>query len=303
MPRKPLQSRVEYAAFRASYAVLRLLPFRFSAWLLSELTLFAGMVLGLRRKLVAQNMRLTFPQWTPAQLRREMRMHYRHVGRTIAETYLDRENRLLGKIRVEGMEHLEQAMRMERGVVMLSAHMGNWEIGGRYLVKQGLPIYAVIKKQRNPWFDRFTSHLRQSAGIHEINPGRSLKEILRTLRAKGIVVILADQYAAMHGVQMDFLGRPAAVHTGPARIAAMSGAPLVCIFGMRKRDGTHILSIEEPILPPAREDGDAGIDRMVRRYTDRMEERIRACPSQWLWMHNRWKHPSRARPLATREDV
>lgn len=300
MPRKIWQSRVEYVAFRVLHTFLRLLPFRLADWTLANLTAFAGR-LGLRRKTVRRNMRIAFPEWDEARLRREMRDHYRHVGHIIAETYLWPGNHILEDVEPRYWENLEKAMAMEKGVVVVSMHYGNWEIGGRYVAWRGVrPLSVVYKPLRNPWVDKFTADLRAGEGIGQIPVKGSLRPILGVLRKKGVMVFLSDQNAGSDGVRMPFFGRDASVHTGPARIALKTGSPIVCIFGMRKPDGKHILFIEEPILPEGGDDP-ASIDRLTRKLVERMEERINACPAQWLWMHNRWKNPSRARPLASEE--
>ncbi|MCD4828926.1 MAG: lysophospholipid acyltransferase family protein [Candidatus Cloacimonetes bacterium] len=298
MPRKLLRSRTEYVAFYLTYAVLRILPYSFAAWLLTQLTVFTGMRLGLRRKLVHRNMHRVFPDWTEHRLKSQMRAHYRHVGLTLSEIYLTRGDQLVRRVRPEGWENIEKALALGRGVIVMSAHQGNWELCGRYMARRGLTLQAYIKHQRNPWFDRFTWRLRASAGIGQIFTSQSLRPVLRSLRNNEIVVFLADQYAGKEGVRMSFLDSDASVHTGPVRVALRTGSPIVFTFGMRNPDGSHILSFDEPIFPQSGSGDDADVDKLTRRLADRMEERIRACPSQWLWMHNRWKNPTRARPQA-----
>jgi len=296
MPRRPSADRIEYLAFRGALFLFRLMPYVLAERMLAAMGVLACDVLRIRRSTVVGNLRQVYPEWPKKRINSLVREIYRQVGITIAETYLAPDSVMERRVAFDGWESLEHAMARGKGVLVVSAHLGNWELGGRWMATHGMPLYAVVKPPHNHLFDEYTCRMRERAGIRHIFTKKSVRSILWALSEDGIVVILAAQNARRDGLRLNFLGRPASVHVGPARIALMTGTPVLCIFDMRKPDGTHIISIEEPIIPQGDASDEAAVTALTMRLSERAQARIRACPGQWLWLHNRWKNPARAHP-------
>lgn len=176
------------------------------------------------------------------------------------------------------------------GIVLVTGHLGNWELAGAYLAQRGVPLSAVVKRQRNARFDAWLAATRRHLGIESVYMDDA--HILPALVAGGrTVVLVADQDARGRGLPVTFLGRPASTFRGPARLALRTGAPLV--FASLVRDGELYRLTADTV----REGGDASDVssageaelEITRRWVAVLEARVRAAPEQYFWFHRRWK--------------
>jgi KDO2-lipid IV(A) lauroyltransferase len=190
--------------------------------------------------------------------------------------------------RVKGRHYLDEALEEGRGLVVVTFHLGNWELMGTYMAGLDYPLSVVGQRIHNPYIDQMVEDFRSKAGMEVIYRSRAVKDSIRALRANRIVVFLSDQDAHENGVFVPFFGRSASTPRGPAVIAMHCDAPAVMAFSTRQGNGNYDITIE-PI--PFERDGDleTEIVRFTRIYTARLEEYIRMYPEQWLWQHRRWK--------------
>lgn len=263
--------------------------------------------LGFPRKAVAiDHLRIAFPELGAPERRRLLVDHIEHIGRGVAElALLQGRHRaaLIERVRVEGMEHLEEAeSRTEAGgVLLMTAHLGSWDLGVAALAERGLALSAVHRGFANPRIEAMVSAVR-GASVEELRMGRSVLGVLRALRAGRKVGVLLDQNAHRdEGVFVPFFGRDACTRSGPATIAMRWGFPVVPVFIRRQPDGLgHVVRF----LPPLELEGVAGeadeggqaVHANVSLMTRVIEDAIRQAPEQWLWLHRRW----RTRPAAER---
>ena len=281
------RDRVEYGLFRGAVALLEVLPIRASLALGRRLGDLAFSVIRLRRRVALENLALV--EGHPGRRRALARRVYRNLGETFAEFSKltpERAPSLWARLTTEGEESLFEAARRGRGAVLTSAHFGSWEIFGAAVAARGHPVTYVVADQRNPLVGSFIDRRRRAMGVHTYPVGASARRALRELREKRFVVLLADQDAGRDGVFLPFLGSLASTETGPALVAQRTGAPVISGFILRRGGGRHHMVFDEPFLvEPGR---DAGIEA-VRRYTARIEERVRLHPDHWFWVHRRWK--------------
>ena len=202
---------------------------------------------------------------------------------------LCRSGRIREIVTARGMEHLDRAFAKGRGVMMLTAHFGNWEILGAWLAASGYPMKVIGRALENPGLDRLLVGIRNQAGYTNIPRGTSSREIIRTIRSGGAIGMLIDQDVQVQGVFADFFGRPAFTPTGPVVLARRFDIPIVPIFCRMKDDLTY----EVTCLPEVEQGKDGSDDEAVRETTARInriyEDIIRETPEQWVWMHKRWK--------------
>jgi KDO2-lipid IV(A) lauroyltransferase len=245
--------------------------------------------LGVRRRVAEANLALAFPEWSAAERERVLREHYRELGRVTAEyAQFDRlARRPPGEVVVEsrGLEHLD-ALR-GRGAVLMSGHYSNFELVGATLARLN-PVDFLVRPLSNPGVERLIAQRRAAAGVGVISTSAGLRRVHEALRAGRWVAFLADQDARRHGVFVPFLGVPASTAVGPARVSLHSGAPIVMGFVTRRADGRLDLDVDPPleIADPAAPDA---VLRLTARHTARLEERVRARPELWFWLHRRWK--------------
>jgi Kdo2-lipid IVA lauroyltransferase/acyltransferase len=179
---------------------------------------------------------------------------------------------------------LDRSLSRGRGAVFVTGHIGNWELMAIALASLGYPISTVAGESYDPRFTRLLDRGRSSFQVSSIFRGRpgTAARMLRALRANRILGFLIDQDTRVEGVFAPFFGREAHTPIGPVAIARRTGAPLLVGSIHRLRDGSHRISIEEPPLP----DDDAGAARVLNAE---LERRVRLRPSQWVWLHDRWR--------------
>ena len=296
--------RVEYGLFRTAAACAGLLPRRWAQGLGAGAGWLAGSVFGVRRQIVDENLARAFPERSPAWRARVARASYRHLGRTAATTFrLSRmtPGQILKLSRVEGKELLADPVARGEGAILVTGHLGNWEVGGGALACRGLPLDVVVRPQNNPLFDHALARARSRLGMNLVYRQNSVHVLLRSLRQGRVVVVLADQNAHSGGLMVDFFGEPASTARGPALLALRSGAPLVLGVGLHHPSAAqpHHLVLERVSVPLS------GIlaqdmEALTRAHVAALERQIRRYPGQYLWQHRRWPrtpaHPPAREP-------
>lgn len=290
------RSTTEYLAFRGARAALCALPYAGSERLLRGLARMAGPGLGIRSQVVADQLRAVFPD-LPADRRDAMlRAVYDHLGRTAAEIICAEPKGLADRVRVEpGWDELDRAVALGRGVVVASAHLGNFELAGRVLAGR-YDVLDVVKPQRNRAFDRDLTALRHAHGIATVPMARAGRAVLAHLRRGGVVTFFIDQDAGARGLRLDFLGRAASTWPGAARFALRAGAPVVPAATARRADG-HVLRIGRAIATEAGPADPAATWDLMERISAAVEAFVREDPEQWFWVHRRWKGAAEAHTL------
>jgi KDO2-lipid IV(A) lauroyltransferase len=201
---------------------------------------------------------------------------------------------------VHGLDAMRAAVEARTGVVIVTGHLGNWEVGSACLAARGLEMDVVMQRQSNPLADAAINANRERLGIHPIDRRHAAKLGLRTLRQGRILGFASDQDARSGGIFVPFFGRPASTHRGPALLALRTGAPLFAATGLRAPDGRYDCRLQR--IEVSREgDPDGAVARLTSAYTAVLEAAIRSAPEQYLWQHRRWKSvpPSDAGAAAT----
>ena len=187
----------------------------------------------------------------------------------------------------EGRDYLEAAVSGGRGVVILTAHLGNWEVLGRWLAGHGYRLTVVAREPDSPVFARYIRHMRENSGFRVLNKGASARELLSCLRRREAVALLADQNSG--DLFVPFFGVPAGTVAGPASLALHTGAALIPAYCVREPNDSYRILIREPIPAVRTEDHDADIARIMAEANRVLEDVVRQYPDQWLWFHNRWR--------------
>lgn len=188
-----------------------------------------------------------------------------------------------------GAAHLEDALAEGRGVVLATAHSGNWELLGASLALRGWPLVAVVQKQTNAVMDRFINEYRSRSGMH-VTYKSGVKEMIRLLGEGRIIGLLMDQDAGPDGVCTDFFGRPASSPPGAAHLARMREVPIVPAFITQEPGGRYAVTLHPPVRVEKTADKKEDIRRTTQELTRIIEAHVRRQPQDWFWLHNRWKH-------------
>lgn len=192
-------------------------------------------------------------------------------------------------ITIENRHYLEGALKEGKGVVLLTAHIGNWEWLGAALAMAGLPLTTVIKRQPNDQHTRILNEYREKAGIEVFARGSSeLVGAAKALKKGKILGFLADQDAGASGIVLPFLGKMASTPMGPAVFAKRFKSPVVPAFIVRRPEGGHRVLLYEPFYYHDTGNEDRDIYELTLKMTQITEDVIRAYPDEWLWFQKRW---------------
>ena len=286
--------RAEYAALRGAVAAMSRLSFRHAGTIGERIGRFGYAPLGIRRAVVEKQLRSAFPEKNEDEIQRIARACYGHLGRTSIETAV-LPSYSPGQIidlfeEVNGWSIVEERMAREKGLILISGHLGNWELGGAYLAARGLPIDAVARHMANPLFDRYLTTTRERIGMTIVHDEAAVRRVPRSLRAGRAVAFLVDQGAiGLASTWVPFFGRYAKTPRGPAVFALRLGTPIVFGVALRQPSGRYQLTFE-PIDVEETGDREADVDRIVVSFTAALERWVRRAPEQYFWHHRRWKH-------------
>lgn len=230
----------------------------------------------------------------PAEARRIARGMYRHLG-TSALEFLWMAGRppaaAAALVRREGDEHYQAALARARGVVVVTGHVGNWDLGACAQAAAGVPLHVVTKTLSARGLSRYWMERRRAHGVVLHGASGSLAALLAALRAGEVVGLVVDQRADHGGIDVPLLGAPARTSVAAATLALRTGAPLVPAFLTREEGGHHTLHIEPPIELDRSLPASDAIALATRACNEALGRAVLRAPEQWLWLHRRWDPP------------
>jgi KDO2-lipid IV(A) lauroyltransferase len=223
--------------------------------------------------------------------RRIVKGSYVNLGRSLAEFLrlpllgTDVEN----YVEVHGEENLQAALNEGRGVILLTAHLGNWELAAAALGQKGYPMNAIGAEQRDPRITKLIELLRASSRVKTIGKGFDLKAALRCLKKGEILGVLLDQDFGNRGIVVPFLGLEASTPYGPLKMADKLDSKIVPLFIIRRPDGIrHDLYLLPALQPPSKDAFGKELEASVKLCNDVIGEWIMKYPEQWMWLYPRW---------------
>lgn len=280
-----------YPFYRAAQALSQVLPRPFAYWLGLRLAdvCYACDRSG-RRAVIAHLRRILQAQGIhPAEdaLRRLARQNFRYFGKYLVDffqfaQFSSADVRRL--VSFERLDYLERAEAIGKGVLLLTAHLGNWELGGAVISALGRTLSAVYQPQRGSRVNRMFEQHRSRRGVRLIPLGQAARGVLCALRRRECVAMLADRDYTAHHEHLALFGAPARLPSGPARLAAVTGAPLLLVFLLRQPDDTFLMRFYEPLVP----DG-VSVEALRERIRDILEAEIGAHPEQWFMFDDFWR--------------
>lgn len=274
--------------------MLSYIPFRIAQYLGKMIGLFAY-IIPINRKTVAyENIRASFgSDLTETGAKRLLRKVYRHFGQMLFEIpHIMRLNlRNLDRYMViQGVENVRQALGKGKGVLLLTAHLGNWEFmsaaGSLYFGRTAV----VARRSDSAPVDRITNELRGRFGAEIIEAKGAMRHLIGALRKNKMIGILLDQNVDWYqGAFIPFLGRWACTNKGLALIALKTGTPVIPVFSVRDGNGRHRMVFEKEIELRKTGDKIRDVEDNTSLFTGVIERYVRRYPDQWFWFHKRWK--------------
>jgi Kdo2-lipid IVA lauroyltransferase/acyltransferase len=251
------------------------------------------------------NLRLAFPGKSAAERQQILRKLYRNLGWLLAEFcqmphYTQEITR--GFIRYEGLEHYLAARDEGKGVLILTGHLGAWELSSFYHSLMGYPMSIVIRRLDNPLVDRLVNRIRCLHGNQVLHKDDFARGLLASMRRGETVGILMDtNMTPPQGSFVDFFGHSACTGTGLARIAMKTGARVLPGFLLwEEATRQYVLRFGAPLCVVTGGEVEADVIANTALFTRVIEDYIRQYPDQWLWVHRRWKtRPQGEAPIYT----
>ncbi len=240
------------------------------------------------------NLQLAFPQKTEGEREQILRKLYRNLGWLLAEfcqmpRYTPEMTRSF--IRYEGLEHYLAARERGKGVLVLTGHLGAWELSSFYHSLMGYPMSVVIRRLDNALVDDLVNHIRCLHGNQVLHKDDFARGLLAAMRRGETVGILMDtNMTPPQGAFVDFFGHLACTGSGMARVAIKTGAQVVPGFLLwEEATQQYVLRFGAPLTLPISDDVEADTLAHTALFTKVIEDYIRQYPDQWLWVHRRWK--------------
>lgn len=264
------------------------------AWLFAD-------VVRIRGKLVDENLRHAFPEMSDRKRRQLARRMWEHLFLLVLEVAhaprMIHDTNWRQYVRLNGVDDLVRILLTDRPAIIITAHFGNFEVGGYMLGILGFPTYSVARPLDNPYLHQFVDRFRRMTGQHIIPKKGGYDQILEVLASSGTMAFLADQAAGAKDCWVDFFGRPASTYKAIALLSLQHDAPMAVCYARRLGRPLQFEMVTTAIADPRHTGDDVGtIHGLTQWYTSQLEEAIRRSPEQYWWIHRRWKERPRRRP-------
>ena len=282
-----------YYLGRIAAFIFTLIPFEVGLAVASALGTLAFYVLPRYRNLTIDNLRSAFgAERSEAEINDIAKRVFRNLAKNAVELVnLPKFNkpRMDRFVRFANRERLDGAYAKGKGVIVLTAHFGSWELMAAALRENNCPGVTIGRRIYFKRYDDFLNKLRKSHDVEVIYRDDSPRKMLRTLKRNWIVGIVADQDVdSVDGVFVNFFGRAAYTPAGPVLLARASGAALLPVFIIREGN-RHTIAIEKEVELADTGNKEADLISNTQKWSDVVESYVRQYPDQWVWMHRRWK--------------
>ena len=243
------------------------------------------------RRSVKANLRVIFPEKSNRQLRKISQKMFCNFAKYLVDFFrfekLNREyiNR---NIKLENLHYFDQVLAKGKGVVVLTAHLGNWELGGVVISQLGYPFWAVALPHKNKRVNDFFDAQRNRKGVKVIAMGKAIRSCITEIRNNHMVALVGDRDFSEKGILVDFFGKSTHFPEGPAALSLMTGASIVPGFMLRNPDDSFTLRIEKPLEFSPSGDKVKDLADLIGVYKQIIQDYIRKYPEQWYVFRKFW---------------
>ena len=289
-----MKNKLEYIVFLSFSIFYNILGLNLSRKFSYLIAILFYYLIPIRKSTVIENLSNAFPEYDKKRIRQIAFNSYRSFAITLAEIlsipWMSRVD-IEKQVNCVNKKLITDKYKENKGVILLSAHFGNWEyVAASVAAQLNIPFSVVVKPQRNPYVTKWMNKARTRWNNQIVPLGLSIRQTYQTLKEKQVVAMVADQRGPEESIKVKFFGRKISVHTGPAVLALKTGAPIlygVCVRGEDYYYKTEIVEIAAGDVKGTQEEK---IREISQRHMAHLESYIRQYPEQWLWMHKRWKH-------------
>lgn len=284
---------LNYLLYRTGQIIALALPLKISykvATFLSDLHyLFASH----DRRVVKCNLRVVFPDMSDRQIRQIRIKTFRNFAKYLVDFFrsvkIDRDF-IKNNVIIQNRNFFDESLAKGKGVIILSAHLGNWELGGMAIALLGYPLWVVAMLHKDKKVNNFFNSQREGRGEKVIPLGNAVKQCLTVFKDNGMVALVGDRDFTEKGTVVDFFGKPTIFPDGPAEFARKTGAIIVPVFMLRNPDDSFTLKIERPLEFTPTTDKNKDLQTLIGQYKLIFEDYIRNYPEQWGMFRKFWKN-------------
>lgn len=287
--------------------IVRVLPLPLALMLGRGLGTLTRLVSRRRYETALKNLRIAYGNsLSAAERERIARDCFQHFGMFVIESIKfpwlsDEEIARRLYVREEEFALAQSLFKEGKGCLLITGHLGSFELPGRWLSAQGHELIVLARETRDRATTNLMTRMRQRNGMKVVTLGSGLKPVLAGLKRNACIGIVCDQNAS--DVFVPFFGQPTGTVDGPARIALKTGAPMLFAYCLRDGRGHYMLIVQGTYRAEPTSDMQADIARVMTEVNRRHEEVIRAYPEQWLWFHDRWRSSPHVKDPAEEEET
>lgn len=287
-----IRNEIIFLFLKAFSFLILLLPLWLAIKVGSVLGYLAYLILPKYRRIALENLKLAFKEKKEAELRRICRSVFENLGKNLIEllSFSKINNKNIDSlVSISGLEKIDTLLKNGKGAVVISGHLGNWELLPAYFGLKGYPSNVIARRMRFSKYTDWVNNLRANKNVKVVLRQNSFKELLTILISNQLLGILPDQDVdSIDGVFVDFFGQKAYTPVGPVVLALASGAALITCYIYREKNH-HYIVVDNPV--ELSKSGDKEKDLLINteKWQKRIESYIRLHPEQWVWMHRRWK--------------
>jgi KDO2-lipid IV(A) lauroyltransferase len=299
--RKKLKRAGEVAGVETLAGFARSMPRRLGVTVFASLGALAARAFARDWRRAMENLAVAFPE-VPAPIRAALaRASFKALGRNAFEALrlagMSPEQVRARVERVEGMQNFLDAHRAGKGVIVITGHIGCWELLPAYFVALGYSVTAIARRMKSPRLNAKLVAMRASVGVASLDRDENPRRMLEPLHRGEILGVLIDQHTSVAGAYVPFFDRPAFTPTAVAKIAIATGAAIVPMGIYLARNGRHVVHVAPAIAVgralQSAPNKEAAVHALTAECSLAIERLIRIDPTQWVWFHHRWREPSR----------
>ena len=239
-----------------------------------------------RREVTKTNIKIVYPEFNEKEIKKMAMNSYKNISKTFFEILWMKEIFEKDRVKLIGEELLKESYEKDKGVILISLHLGNWEVGSKIGV-EGYPLFNVVKKQKNLYLDKIINDMRARNNAKRIYKGDSLRLLIKALKDKAVIALISDQY--VKDVEVDFFGEKTMSPAGAATLALKFNIPVLLAYCIRIDGDFHEVHIKKEFNLIKSENFKDDVKQNTQLFTDEIEKVIKKYPEQWFWQHKRWK--------------
>jgi len=243
------------------------------------------------RRAVLANLKAIFPDKPAKELRKICRRVFQNFAKYLCDFFRFQKidaGYIKSNIQVKNRHYLDETLRKGKGAVILTAHLGNWELGGAVIAQLGYPFWVVALPHKVKKVNDFFDAQRQSKGVKIIPVGKAVRDCISQIKKNNFIALVGDRDFSEKGIILDLFGKPTHFPEGPAALSLITRSPIVPGFMLRNKDDSFTLSFEQPLDFEPGKEREKDIADLISCYKIIFEDYIRKYPEQWYIFQKFW---------------